>query len=52
MSQKRKSEAAALMRRMAAMAGAVPERGAEVGAVVVMFPDFLLRKLRSAGALR
>jgi hypothetical protein len=25
------------MRRMAAMAGPVPERGAEVGAVVVMF---------------
>jgi hypothetical protein len=37
MSQKRKSEAVALTRRMAAMAVPVPERGAEVGAVVVMF---------------
>jgi hypothetical protein len=40
MSQKRKREAAALINRMAAMAGAAPERGAEVGAAVI-FPDFL-----------
>ncbi len=36
MSQKRNSEAAALAARIAAMAGAVPERGAEAGAVVVI----------------
>ena len=48
MSQKRKRVAAALMARMAAMAGPVPERGVEVGAAVVIFSsDFASSRVAS-----